>query len=480
LSQDNQGSDLSDLKSRLGLNNEDESESDGDEASEQAADADQQPAHQGKEASDAEGARYQAQQQGQGAGEQPARGGPPGQDPHEAETRVGPPPGEAGPPGQGGAGAGDQASSPPGGPGVGDQGSNPQRGGGVGNEPSNSFSETTPDDRGPGRDAFGPAGGGPPGSGGPPGGDRDPTGPTGGAGGGSNQPEIGGAQADPGPDADLEADEDLDLENSMFSTPVYVMLGVVLVVGLVFGLLIMSSYNQRRMYTLQTEQAQEVLKAVEPNVSDFEKAQSIIKNLNPEDVEYDQAAQLGELDLAVDMSVISTDKLFLGGERTAMLTSYIVKSEKLQQMIEEHARLTTEADREELEKIMGGEEEEQRDLQYAAAFNFNQYKNSITSEDYRPSTGKLIAIPDMEDIEDGKVKYTMPNSERGGRIDLRGVIPVSKGDMLTVGGENAFGRYQHRIKKMKHMVEQMTGRPKALVQKLDELAHRPAPPLISL
>ncbi|MFB6351932.1 MAG: hypothetical protein ABEK29_09125 [Bradymonadaceae bacterium] len=475
MSQDD--NDLSDLKSRLGLN-KDEAESDGDDASGQSGDADQGTAQQGGDGAGGEDGRHQAQQQGQA----PGQGGPSqsgDQIGHNAETRVGPPPGEGGgppgnqgggPPGQGGPGVGNQGSAPQGGPGVGNHSSSPQGGPGLGDQPSNSFGETTPDDDAPGPESFGPPG------------DHDSNAATPGPGSGFSQ--SGSASepiGDPGADVDLGGDEDFGLDESTFSTPVYVMLGVVLVIGLVFGLLIRSSLYQRSIYSMQTEQAKQVLDAVEPKAKAFDQAKNIIQGLDSEKVEYDKVKKLGELNVAVDMSVISTNRLFLGGDRMAMLTSYIVKAQKLQNLIQEHDRLTNKADKKELEKIVGSAEEQaKKDVTYAAAFNFSRYKNAITSKNYKPSTGKLITIPDMEDIKDGKVKYTLPNSSRGGRIDIRGVIPISKGDMLTVGGENAFGRYQHRIKKLKHLVEKMSGRSKALVQKLKELAERPGPPLISL
>ena len=548
LSQDNKGSDLSDLKQRLGLN-KDESESGGEqEQPEQAANADQRAAEQGGEGAPADEARYQSQQGQPQPGQQPAAGGPQGQSPqgagppqggdpgpagdeashagqgggggvHQAETRVGPPPGEqvpqgggpqggpgqGGPPGQGG-GLGDQPSSPQGGPGLGDQASSPQGGPGLGDQPSsphggqglgdqpsspqapNSFSETTPDN-GPGAESFGPPGGGPPESGGPPGAggppnDHDPTTPTSGAGSGFGDTSPGpSATTDPGPEvADLDADEGLDLDESTFSTPVLVMLGIVLVIGLVFGLVLRSSMQQRRLYSMQTEQANEVLGAVEPKAKAFKEASTIIKNLDPDSVEYSKAEKLGELDVGVDMSVLSTDKLFLGGDRMAMLTSYIVKAQKLQELIEEHARQTNQVDKKDLERIVGGAEEqkEKKNKEYAAVFNFNRYKNAITQEGYTPMGGKLVTLKDPENIEDGKVRYSMPNSEREGKIDVRGIVRLSKGDMLTVGGENAFERYQRRVAEMKHLAKKMEGRSEALVQKLKELAERPGPPLISL
>jgi hypothetical protein len=281
---------------------------------------------------------------------------------------------------------------------------------------------------------------------------------------------------------DIDLDEDLDFGDSTFSGPVLGLIGASLALGLVFGLIGMSSYKSREMYQARTKQAQQVVNVLEPKVENFRKAQSIIENLDPEMVAYEKAKKLGELEIAVDMSEIASRNLLLGGERTTMLTSYIAKAQQLQELMRTHDRKTNDEDNEELKKIAGSEKEQKKrkDKQYAAVFNFNQYKRAITREDYKPGTGKLVTVSGLEEPEEGKVEYKMPGSDEGGKVDIRGVIPLSRGDLLTAGGENAFSRYQRRVKELKLLAKKLGQRPDSLIKKLKELANRNSPPIVSL
>lgn len=255
-----------------------------------------------------------------------------------------------------------------------------------------------------------------------------------------------------------------------------------LVLGVVFGLIGMSSFKAREMYQARTKQAQQVLDVLRPKVEKFREAQKIIEELDQEMVEYEKAKKLGELEIAIDMSDIASSNLLLGGERTTMLTSYIAKAQQLQELMRAHDRKTNEDDTKELKKIAGDkkEQKENKDKQYAAVFNFNQYKRSITREDYKPGTGKLVTVSGLDEPEKGKVQYTIPGSDEGGKVDIRGVIPLSRGDLLTAGGENAFSRYQTRVKELKLLAKKLGQRPDSLVKKLEELAERESPPIVSL
>ncbi len=497
--QDNDGSDLSDLKQRLGLDESEESETPQGEAGEQQA---------------GEQARHDAQKPDDGRDSQPVAGSergaePGGHSPSEfggggdsdvdqnAPTRVGPPPGEDGRQanqdgGQGPGGA-DQKSefsettpqeSPRAEASVGTPGSGPPTGGG---SPQNSAPP-------PGSASGPPGGAGSPGDGGPPGQSSPPgsgggssrLGSAGSAPGGGMAPDRGdrpGGDSSPKPE-DIDLDEDVDFGNSTFSGPVLGLVAGALVLGAVFGLIGMSSYKAREMYQARTKQAQQVLEVLQPKVEKFREAQKIIEGLSRDKVEYEKAKKLGELEIAIDMSDVASSNLLLGGERTTMLTSYIAKAQQLQELMRAHDRKTNsdEHDHKELKEIAGDKkEQEKRDKkQYAAVFNFNQYKRSITQKDYKPGTGKLVTVSGLDEPEDGKVKYTIPGSDDGGKVDIRGVIPLASGDLLTAGGENAFSRYRKRVKELDMLAEKLGQRPDSLIGKLEELAERDSPPIVSL
>ena len=255
-----------------------------------------------------------------------------------------------------------------------------------------------------------------------------------------------------------------------------------LILGAVFGYVGATSSNHRSLYQMQTNQAQDVLSAVQPKVDNFKKVHEMVAKLDPNKVQYDLVKKMAEQSIAIDMSDVGSRKLLLGGSLTSMLSSYIIKAQRLQSMIQEHHQLTNNRDREKLEEIVGDEkeQEEKADKQLAAVFNFDHLRRNGSSEDYKPTSGKLVEIKSMEANKKGKVEYTLPGDQRKGEVNIRGVVPLQRGDVLTFGGSNAFELYQRRVREIRLLSKKLAQRPDALVKKLEGLANRGSPPIIQL
>lgn len=283
------------------------------------------------------------------------------------------------------------------------------------------------------------------------------------------------------PDFGEDVDEGGVLGQGVLTNAVLGLLVIVLIVGILFGLFAMSSYQGRWLYNAQTDQAQRVLDELEPKVENFKGVAETVKGLDADVVEYDKAADLAEKEISLDMSVLGTDKLLLGGERINMLTAYMVQAERLETMLEEHNRKTNKADKEELEKIAGGEEEqkEEKEVQYAAVFSFDHLNQTGKDpQKYEPKPGQIVKVPkEAEPGDDGKIEVEVPSSGQAVKVDVRGIVPLSRGQLLSVGGENAFGRYRQRVNEIKHVVKKLSQSPEALIERMRQLAERGSAPI---
>ncbi|MFB6262207.1 MAG: hypothetical protein ABEL76_01090 [Bradymonadaceae bacterium] len=432
---DNDDFNPSDLKSRLGVGDEeDETESEGDDEAE-PDESDEQIKQTRPDAPSAKG-----------AGE-----GPPPSTPDSAPSESG----EAG-----GVSSGPSSESPP-------SGGSPSSGG--------------------------PPSGGPPG-GPPPAGDAGPSrseGPS------PEEPET--ASSTPERDDPLEPEEELDEEldldgQSGLDAATLALSGLVLLVGIAFGYVATTTYQFRQMYKERTRAAKRVLEAVKPKVQAYESLKSTIETLDPNEVEFEKAKKLAEKEIAVDATVFGRDRLVLGPQRTSLLTSYLVDAERLAEAIDEHRRLTVEQPhKKRLKEIAGrgggdGKKKEKDggkkggtgdgETRYGVVFDFQHLKRNALTDGYKPHEGKIVKLLNFDSPKKGKVKFRLPDKQRVHETKLESVVPLSRGDVLTSGGRNAFELYKERVQNLKLRIKKIGPTPRQLIQKLEELAERPPPPLL--
>jgi hypothetical protein len=264
------------------------------------------------------------------------------------------------------------------------------------------------------------------------------------------------------------------------------MLGVVLIVGVVFGLVAMSSYQNRQLYQLRTRDASRVADALQKRVETFDEIQTIVGNLDPSRVEYEKAKKLGELDLTLSSTAIGTQRLLLGGERTMLLTSFMVDAEQLTKLLKRHDRYTNSVDKEALQRLMGdGDRQAKKQSKtYGVIFDLDHLLGGMEKrqvpEGFKPKFGKLVEVENFDNPKDGKVEYHFLNSQRKRQADIRSIVPLKKSELKTSSGPNALERYQERIGRIKTMVKKLEGRPDSILTKIEKLSKRPAPPLIQL
>lgn len=330
----------------------------------------------------------------------------------------------------------------------------------------------------------GPSGGPPS----PPGAESDDT-PGTGADGPASAPEPTSDADEAEPDFDWDDDEGFDALD--VSAPVWIGAVVVLLVGFLAGYFYSTSSQQRSLYRAQTNQAQAIAEALNPRVEAYQEVRSIIQSLDPQSVQFDKTQALADATMAVDSSLLGpSDRLLIGGRRTSMLTTFMVNMQRLNDLINQHRRITLDEERSRLEELMeatdaessGDNAEEGGDSgpQYAMLFDFEYLKQRGNSKTFRHRNGVLGTVANLDDPDNGQVTFRPRSSGDPREVPVQWVVPLTRSELLSVKGETAFQRYSDRVAELKYQIEQMGSSPSTLQRKVNELAERPSPPLIQL
>jgi hypothetical protein len=313
---------------------------------------------------------------------------------------------------------------------------------------------------------------------------------------GAEGPDDSASTAEPTADADeAEADFDWDDDEGFdaldVSTPVWIGAVVVLLVGFLAGYLYSTSSHQRSLYRAQTNQAQAIAEALNPRVEAYQEVRSIIQSLDPQSVQFDKTKALADAIMAVDSSLLGpSDRLLIGGRRTSMLTTFMVNMQRLNDLINQHRRITLDEERSRLEELMdatnadasGDDAEEGGDSgpQYAMLFDFEYLKQRGNSKTFRHRNGVLGTVANLDDPDNGQVTFRPRSSGDPREVPVQWIVPLTRSELLSVKGETAFQRYSDRVAELKYQIEQMGSSPSTLRGKINELAERPSPPLIQL
>jgi hypothetical protein len=308
----------------------------------------------------------------------------------------------------------------------------------------------------------------------------------------ASQDAPGGAtEATDEAEPDFDWDEDEGFDALDVSTPVWIGAVVVLLVGFLAGYLYSTSSQQRSLYRAQTNQAQAIAEALNPRVKAYQEVRSIIQSLDPQSVQFDKTQALADATMSVDSSLLGpSDRLLIGGRRTSMLTTFMVNMQRLNDLINQHRRITLDEERSRLEELMeatdaegtGDNAEEGGDSgpQYAMLFDFEYLKQQGNSKTFRHRNGVLGTVANLDDPQDGQVTFRPRSSGDPREVPVQWVVPLTRSELLSVKGETAFQRYADRIAELKYQIEQMGSSPSTLQGKINELAKRPSPPLIQL
>ncbi|MFU8807060.1 MAG: hypothetical protein ACNA8W_24850, partial [Bradymonadaceae bacterium] len=210
------------------------------------------------------------------------------------------------------------------------------------------------------------------------------------------------AAAEPNPLENIHDSIELpeELKESLFSGPILVVLGAVLVGGLLFGWLFATSSHHRQIDNARTADAQKIHEGLKPVVGNFQEGATAINALNPAQVNFEAAEALSKLNFAVSGQILGGNRILLGPEIIDSVTSYITDSAMLSAMLAEHNRLTNVVDKEEIQALLDGNEALEGS-HWAALFDFRHALRHGGDENYMPRLGRLVTLTDVKPDEEG-------------------------------------------------------------------------------
>lgn len=298
-------------------------------------------------------------------------------------------------------------------------------------------------------------------------------------------------------DVDLD-DEDIDLseigidDDSIFSKPVIGVLIVLLVVGVIFGFLAAESFQSRDIEQASIDDSARLLDGMEDQFADFAEVREIAEGLEPTEIDFEAAEEMAALDFAVDARVLPHNRILLGEEIVRPLNRYMSQSNILSSLIADHQRLTTGADREELEAYQEELDEIGEGEQVAAIFDLltlRRHMAAVAQEeadpgDYIPPRARLVRIPDdfeeLEPDDDGMVEVHVLASDAPDTVDIQALVPILDSDFLDVDPGNALDRYSQRVEEIQHYVDELGSTAELLEEELESAATADPPPLLTL
>lgn len=282
---------------------------------------------------------------------------------------------------------------------------------------------------------------------------------------------------------DVQIDESV-AERAVFSPAVLGLIGGVLIVGLVFGYMFAQSSQARDLFDKQTEAAKGLVEMLEPKVDASKQVVALIASMDSSKPEYDKTTKLNGIKFVPEEGTITSKTVFLGGSIVYDTTTFMSKALTFKQLIKRHADLT-EADKEELDSLMTGNELLGSDKGFAILYEHNQLLDHTKAErdasKFKPKPGRLVSIDEFKVSEEGKVAFTHLNSENGGDWPVFGIIPLEKNDLLkTAGQDNALARYKRRVDTLKRYALDLDKHVKGVVQPVKEVAERGGAPVLQM
>lgn len=271
------------------------------------------------------------------------------------------------------------------------------------------------------------------------------------------------------PDANFE-------RGKSFSAPVIGLLVIAFLVGGAFAYFAAQSAQQRKLFNLQTADAQGLQETMEPRVAAFEELYTTIEKTDPTKVDFEGAEKLASYEFSLGGSPFPSDKMLLGPAILGPVTDYLADAAILKQMIDEHERMTLKVDKEELEALSEGNEALQNE-DFGVLFDYEDVKKRAESDKYMPKYGRLVAITGANE-ETGAVKAQFLSSGEPVEVPPKQLIRLSKSQMVKADSGNALDRYQRRLQQIRVQAMKMNKYVDGIMLPLNEMADREGAPIL--
>ncbi len=277
-------------------------------------------------------------------------------------------------------------------------------------------------------------------------------------------------------------------DGSIFSPPVIGLLVVLLVMGLIFGYLASQSLQSREIADARINDASQLEMELAEYFNSADEALAIIEGLEAGTIDIEAAERLADLDLEVNARILPGNRILLGDQIVGPLNQYMGTTSAMQRLAEYHGRVSSRSDREELEAIMGHQEELDDDEHIGVVFDLYELRLHMARmaneeaeiEDYDPLAGRLVTYAKEPEIdEEGTVDIHVLASDAGDRAEWMSLIPIVPEDFIDIETNNALQRYDHRVEELKRYAEELTRLRDSLEVSISEAANAERPPLLT-
>lgn len=251
-----------------------------------------------------------------------------------------------------------------------------------------------------------------------------------------------------------------------FSPAVLGLAVVAFLIGVALMWATMSSVNANKLVTMQEEDAAALKAAVTPKVQNFTELHDKIMALNETQPNPEAAEALAATDFAVPGAVLATVRVPLSGGVTDTVSQYAADTQMLKSLLDEHRRLTTKVDKEELEQLLSGEEAIKNNPAFGVLFDVKDVVKNADKDGYEPKAGTLVGVRGLDEKEK---KYDVEYLGSGnlGKVEPSNLILLEKSQILKSGGQNALTRYTQRVRMLKYHADRINKYAPHLVTQLD-------------
>ena len=295
-----------------------------------------------------------------------------------------------------------------------------------------------------------------------------------------------GAGGDDGGDVDLK-EMGLD-DGSILSPPVIGLLAVLLVMGLIFGYLASQSLQSREIADARINDAQQLESELAEYFESADEALALIDGLESGTVDFESAERLAELDIEVNPRILPGNRILLGDQVIGPLNRYMGLTSAMQRLMEYHGRVTSGIDRDELESIVDQQEKLDDDEHIGVVFDLYELRLHMARmaneeaeiEDYDPLAGRLVTYAKEPEIdEEGRVDIHVLASNAGDEAEWMSLIPIVPEDFIDIETNNALNRYDHRVQELQRYAEELSRLRGSVEQSVQEAASAERPPLLT-
>ncbi len=248
-----------------------------------------------------------------------------------------------------------------------------------------------------------------------------------------------------------------------------------LIVGVGLGTYIGNGKIQRQLINAQIDRAMIVRDQMLPLLEKFDAIVPTIERMNPNAVAWDSVEALPTPDLLgpVDVGAILGGRVPLSEDFMRVIGKAVTDLNALFYLVREHRRITLDRDKAELEALDKGQSFESHD--YFAVL-FEPVDPKTKPLDYRPPTGRIVAVVGKPHLNEAGDTNVLPIASRQGKeqeVPLQSVLVMPKEELFSGGTGNALKNYKRRVEELRRLTAEFRSMESGLREAIQTEANRP-------